>query len=151
MEHLRPVQVGLLAARGTHVGLDTVGLHRLSVHGRHFALIMLRATHDWRHVAAVAVRVVHILNGDHAEGVNHAVGGHVVHAVELVHLALASDSGLLGSLSVLLNVSLRVRQVASASRVTTTDGALLEVALEDIRARESVTAQNTHVRAVASI
>lgn len=151
MEHLRPVQVGLLAARRAHVGLNTVGGHLLTVHGRHLALVVLRAAHDRRHMAAVAVGVVNILNRDHAEWVNHAVGGHVVHAVELVHLALASDYGLLGCLRILFNVSLGVRQVAGASRVTATDGALLEVALEDIRAREGVTAQNTHVGAVAGI
>lgn len=61
-------------------------------------------------------------------------------------------SSLLGlGLLVLLNVSLRVGQVASSRGVTTADGALLEVTLEDITSGKRIAAQDTHVRAVAGV
>lgn len=48
-------------------------------------------------------------------------------------------------------MSVGVRQVSRASRVTPTDGALLEVTLQDITAGEGVLAENTHVRAITGV
>ena len=99
----------------------------------------------------LVAHVVHVIGGgDEAKSMDHAVSGHVTHAVHMAHIAAFSHSLLL-SLGVLLHVGLGVRQVAGASRVTTTNGALDEMALQNITSREGVTAQDTHVGAVASV
>ena len=50
-----------------------------------------------------------------------------------------------------LQMGLRVRQVGRASRVAPTYGALLEVTLQNVTTRESVLAENTHVRPITSV
>jgi hypothetical protein len=51
----------------------------------------------------------------------------------------------------LLDVCLRVRQVADARRVTSPNAAFLKVAFEDVAARERVAAEHTHVWPVAGV
>jgi hypothetical protein len=83
--------------------------------------------------------------------VNHAVRGHVVQPIHVVHVILIAEACSLLSLSILFNVSLRVGQMARSGGVSTTDGALLEVALQYVTSRKRITAKHTHVRAVAGI
>lgn len=52
---------------------------------------------------------------------------------------------------VLLQVGLRMGQVAGSSWISAADGTLLEVALEDVTSGEGVAAQNAHVRAVSGV
>lgn len=52
---------------------------------------------------------------------------------------------------VLLQMRLRVRQMAGPGGVSTADRAFLEVALEDIAPRKRIAAENAHVWAVASV
>ena len=52
---------------------------------------------------------------------------------------------------VLLQMRLRVRQMAGPGGVSTADRAFLEVALEDIASRKRIAAENAHVWAVASV
>lgn len=91
-----------------------------------------------------------ILSRDQAERVHHPIRTHVAHAVNGVELVLVTHSLLLGSL-VLLDVRMRVREMACSSGVATADRAFLEVALENIATGEGVAAQDTHVRAVAGV
>lgn len=177
LEHLGPVKVGLLAGGGVAVhghailtGRHVVAVHLLAVHGANITPIGLLATHDGSHVSAVTVLVVHtahaararqmvlvagqavhaVLDGNHTKGMNHAIAGHAVH---LVHVALGAHAGrLLGlGLGILLNVRMRVREMASSSGVTTANGALLEVTLQNVTSRERIAAEDAHVRAVASV
>ena len=73
---------------------------------------------------------------------------HVVHAIHVIHLALGR---LLSILLLLLNVGLRVRQMAHTGGISSSDGAFLKVPLEDITAGKRITAQHAHVRAVAGV
>ena len=50
-----------------------------------------------------------------------------------------------------LQMSLRVRQVASSSGVAAANGALLEVTFQDITPGESVSTKYAHIRSVASV
>ena len=50
-----------------------------------------------------------------------------------------------------LQMSLSVRQMAGSSWIATTNGAFLEMALQDVAPGESVTAKYTHVRSVSSV
>ena len=52
---------------------------------------------------------------------------------------------------VLLQMGLRMGQMAGSSWVPAADGALLEVALENVTSGESIAAQNTHIRAVSGV
>ena len=178
LEHLRPVKARLWVLVGTTIhghpiltGGHAIARHLLVVHVGVVA-VRLRTTHDRardgppiglvaivksadavgaRELILVVGHVVHtVVNGDHAEGVNHAVVGHVVKPVKLVEVALIAHGSVL-LLLVLLDVSLRVRQVTDASGVTTADGTLLEVAFQDIATREGITAQNAHVRAITGV
>jgi hypothetical protein len=84
--------------------------------------------------------------------VDHVVCGQVAQAIEVVEITLVGEAGgLLSLLLVLLNVSLRVRQVTSSSGVATADRALLEMTLQDITSREGIAAKNTHVRAITGV
>lgn len=175
LEHLGPVEVGLLARGRVAVhghailtGRHVVAVHVLAVHGANIAPIGLRATHDGSHVSSVAISVIHaahaagarkmvlvtrhaihaILNGNHAERMDHAIAGHAVH---LVHVAAFRHTRSLLRLGVLLNVSVRVGEMAGSGGVATADGALLEVTLQDVTSRERIAAKNAHVRAVASV
>ena len=50
-----------------------------------------------------------------------------------------------------LQMGLRMRQVSRSSRVTPSQGTLLEVTLQDITPGERVSAENTHVRAITGV
>jgi hypothetical protein len=63
----------------------------------------------------------------------------LLHLVLLLLLGLLLLNLLLGR-SILLDMRVRVGQMAGASRVTTADGALLEVALENVTARKRIMA-----------
>ena len=52
---------------------------------------------------------------------------------------------------VLLQMGLRMGQMAGSSWVSAADGALLEVTLENVTSGESIAAQNTHIRAVSGV
>jgi hypothetical protein len=178
LEHLRPVKARLWVLVGTTIhghpiltGGHAIARHLLVVHVGVVA-VRLRTTHDRardgppirliaivksadavgaRELILVVGHVAHtVVNGDHAEGVDHAVVGHVVKPVKLVEVALVAHSSVL-LLLILLDMSLRVRQVTNTSGVTTADGTLLEVAFQDIATREGVTAQNAHVRAITGV
>jgi hypothetical protein len=83
--------------------------------------------------------------------VDHVVCRKVTQTVQVVEITIVSKAGSLLGLLVLLNVSLRVRQVTSSSRVTTADRTLLKVALQDITSGEGVAAEDTHVWAVTGV
>lgn len=180
LEDLRPVKARLLVRVGTAVHGDTiltrrhtVGGHLLIVHGaRDVAAILLRtahyrpthvpsvlvaiikSTHAARsgELALVTTHIVHtILDGDNAKGVHDAISSHVTKSTQVVQISAIFKSGLLLSLSILLHVSLGVRQVAGASGVTTANGALLEVTLENVASGEGVPAEDTHVGAITSV
>lgn len=82
---------------------------------------------------------------------NHAVRRHVTQTIEVVKVAVVTKTSSLLSLGVLLNVGLRVGQVASSGGVSTTNGALLEVALQNITSRKRIAAEYTHIGAVAGV
>ena len=83
---------------------------------------------------------------------DHAVGpGHVIESIEVVHVTLVGEASSLLGLSILLNVGLRMRQVAGSSGVATTNGALLEVTLQNITSRKRITAKHTNVGAIAGV
>lgn len=104
-----------------------------------------------RQLILVVAHVVHAIGGgDEAKRVDHAVSGHVAHTVHVIHIASLTHSLLL-SLRVLLDMSLGVRQMAGASGVAATDGALDKMALQNITSREGITAQDTHIGAVAGV
>jgi len=100
----------------------------------------------------VTGHVVHaVLDRNHAKGVDHVVSLDVSKTVKVVQVTLVAEaSGLLG-LSILLDVGLRVGQVTSSGGVSTTDGALLEVTLQDITSRKRIAAKHTHVGAVTGV
>lgn len=133
--------VGAIGLRGTHARSHIVTI-----------LGMAAVAVGPRKLVLVAGHVAHaVVDGDNAKGVNHAISRHVVHAIEVLHVSLVAEaSGLLG-LGVLLNVSLRVGQVARSRGVPTTDGALLEVALQDVTSGKRITTKHAHIRAVASV
>lgn len=79
---------------------------------------------------------------------HHSVTRNAGHAIHVVHLTF---NGLLLSSSILLDVRLRVRQMARTRRVATSNRALDEVTLEDVATREGVAAQDTHVGAIAGV
>jgi hypothetical protein len=83
--------------------------------------------------------------------VDHVVTREVAQAIEMVEITLVSKTGGLLSLLVLLDVSLRMRQVTRSGGVATTDRALLEVTLQDITSREGVAAENAHVWAITGV
>jgi hypothetical protein len=117
-------------------------------------IVQARQAAGTRKLGLLVGQVRHLVGdlGHHAKGLNHAVGRHVAKAVEVVQIAILSESSsLLLSLLVLLNVGLGVGQVAGAGGVAAADGALLEVTLEDVTSRERIAAQDTHVRAVAGV
>lgn len=104
-----------------------------------------------RQLILVVAHVVHAIGGgDETKRVDHAVSGHVAHTVHVVQIATLTHSLLLG-LRVLLHVGLGMRQMAGSSGVTATNGALDEMALQNITSREGITAQDTHIRAVAGV
>lgn len=83
---------------------------------------------------------------------DHVVCGQVAQAIEMVEVTLMCEAGgFLSLLLVLLNMSLRMRQVTSSGGVATADRALLEMALQDITSREGIAAKNTHVRAITGM
>lgn len=165
----------MLTAIGGHAvlaGGHAVARHGLAAHGAGdiVAAIGLRTPHDrgghasaigaigvtnaarTGHVVLIGAHVVHaiLLNGNHAERVVHAIlRGEIVEPIKLVQITLLAHGSLL--LLVLLDMRLRMRQVAHTSRVSTANGALLEVTLQDVASREGVAAENTHVRAVTSV
>ena len=68
----------------------------------------------------VTSHIVHaVRDGNHAKGMSHAVGGHVVPTVEGVYVTIVTETISLLGLSMLLNMSLRVGQVAHSSGVST--------------------------------
>lgn len=72
----------------------------------------------------------------------------------MTHVAFGTSRFLLSSNVVVLVspcVSERVGQMGGSSGVSTTNGALLEVTLEDVTSRERIAAQNTHVRSITSV
>ncbi|KAM5519034.1 hypothetical protein FOXYSP1_09819 [Fusarium oxysporum f. sp. phaseoli] len=180
LEHLRPIKARWRVCVGAAVhgqsvlsGRHAVASHLLLVHVG-VSAIGLRSTHDLTvHVPSVSVvtvvettkragsrelalilgHVVHaIRDWDHAKWVDHVVCGQVAQAIEVVEITLVGEAGgLLSLLLVLLNVSLRVRQVTSSSGVATADRALLEMTLQDITSREGIAAKNTHVRAITGV
>jgi hypothetical protein len=83
--------------------------------------------------------------------VDHVVTREVAQAIEMVEITLVSKTGGLLGLLVLLDVSLRMRQVTRSGGVATTDRALLEVTLQDITSREGVAAENAHVWAITGV
>lgn len=104
-----------------------------------------------RQLILVVAHVVHAIRGrDETKRVDHAVSGHVAHTIHVVHIATLTHSLLL-SLRVLLDMRLGVRQMAGTGRVTATNGALDKMTLQNITSREGITAQDTHVRAVAGV
>lgn len=104
-----------------------------------------------RQLILVVAHVVHAIGGgDETKRVDHAVSGHVAHTIHVVHIATLTHSLLLG-LRILLDMGLGVRQMAGASGVTATNGALDEMTLQNITSREGITAQDTHVGAVAGV
>lgn len=173
LEHLRPIEARLLVpVRSTIHGHSvltrghTVARHLLVVHGvRHISTIGLRGSHAGGHVIPVLVgaagtremalvtsHVIHaVRDGNHAKGMNHALSRHVVQAIEVVQVGLVAEANGLLSLSILFNVSLRVGQVASSCGVSTANGALLEVALQNVTSRKRITAKHAHVGAITSI
>lgn len=68
----------------------------------------------------------------------------------MVQILSILKSGLL-RLRVLLDMGLRVGQMASARGVAAADGALLEVTLEDVASGEGIPAEDTHVGAITSV
>lgn len=178
LEDLRPVKARLLVRVGTAVHGDTILARRHTVvghlligHGaRDVAAILLRATHYRSHVPSVCITInsthaarpgelalvtchaVHsILNGDNAKGVDNVVSCHVTQSIQVVQISSVFKSSLLLSLGILLHMSLGVRQVASAGGVTTANGALLEVTLENVASGEGVPAEDTHVGAITGV
>lgn len=104
-----------------------------------------------RQLILVVAHVVHAIGGgDETKRVDHAIGSHVAHTVHVVHITTLTHGLCLG-LRILLHVGLGMRQMAGASGVAATNGALDEMALQDITSREGITAQDTHIRAVAGI
>jgi len=96
--------------------------------------------------------VVHaVLDGNHAKGMDHVVTRKVAQTIEVVQVAVVGETSSLLSLSVLLDVSLRVGQVACSGGVSTTDRTLLEVALQDVTSGKRIATKNTHVGAVAGV
>ena len=135
----------------------------LLVHGaRDVGTVLLRGTHHG-HLAPVRViaavkkipifgHVVHaVLDGNHAEGVDHVVSRDVTKPVQVVQVTVVTKTSNLLGLGILLNTSLRVGQVAGSGGVPTTDRALLEVTLQDIASRKRIVAKHTHVGAVAGV
>jgi len=103
-------------------------------------------------LALVLSHVVHaVIDRDHAKGVDHVVSGQIAQAVEVVQVALVSETSSLLGLGVLLDVRLRVGQMASSGGVSTADRALLEVALQNITSRKRIAAKDTHVWAIAGV
>ena len=157
LEHLRPVKARLWVLVGTTIhghpiltGGHAIARHLLVVHVGVVA-VRLRTTHD-RARDGPPIGLVAIVKSADAVGARELilVVGHVVKPVKLVEVALIAHGSVL-LLLVLLDVSLRVRQVTDASGVTTADGTLLEVAFQDIATREGITAQNAHVRAITGV
>ena len=73
-------------------------------------------------------------------------------AVEVVQITLHSDGRrCLLNRCALLNVSLREGQVGNAGRVSPPNRAFLEVALQNITAREGIVAKNTAVGAITGV
>ena len=100
----------------------------------------------------VSGHVVHaVLDGNHAKGVDHVVALDVTKTVKMVQVTLVTETSSLLGLGILLNVSLRVGQVASSGGVSTTNGALLEVTLQDITSRKRIAAKDAHVGAVTGV
>lgn len=166
-EHLGPVEAGLLvgARSSVHghavlVGHVEVGQLRVNVGSvavvatGHVPAIpvglIVAHTARSRKLVLVVGHVSHIVrNLDHTEWMDNAVSGHVIHAtIHVIHVAFI---GLLRILLLLLNVGLRVRQMAHSGRVSSANRALLEVSLEDITTGKRIATQHAHVRAVASV
>jgi hypothetical protein len=96
--------------------------------------------------------IIHaVRDWNHAKGVDHVVTGEVAQPIEVVKVTIVSKTGGLLCLLVLLDVSLRMRQVTSSRGVATADRALLEVTLEDVTAREGIAAEDTHVWAITGV
>lgn len=141
---------------GIDVGINVVRVHtavalieaasgRGSAHNgsRHGSSITVRIVNAAgpRKLALVVGELIHAIRrrgGDEAERVNHSVGRHASHAVHVVNITFAAHSLLRGG--VLLDVRLRVREMAGTGRVTPADGALLEVTLQNVTARKRIAA-----------
>jgi len=83
--------------------------------------------------------------------VDHVVCRKVTQTVKVVEITIVGQAGSLLGLLVFLDVSLRVRQVTSSSRVTTADRTLLKVALQDVTSGKGVATEDTHVWAVTGV
>ena len=179
LEHLRPIKARLLVpVRSTihghsvlsgrhavashlllvHVGVSAIGLrstHDLTVHVPSVSVVTVVETAERagsRELALILGHVVHaVVDWNHAKGVDHVVTREVAQAIEMVEITLVSKTGGLLSLLVLLDVSLRMRQVTRSGGVATADRALLEVTLQDITSREGVAAENAHVWAITGV
>lgn len=179
LEDLRPVKARLLVRVGTAVHGNTIltrghtvvwhllighgarNVARILLRGAHYrpshvppVRIIIKSTHAARpgELALVATHAIHaILNGNNTKGMNNVVSTHVTQSIQVVQISSILKSCLLLSLSILLDVGLRVGQVASTGGVATANRALLEVTLENVASRECVPAENTHVRAVTSV
>lgn len=179
LEDLRPVKARLLVRVGTAVHGNTIltrghtvvwhllighgarNVARILLRGAHYrpshvppVRIIIKSTHAARpgELVLVATHAIHaILNGNNTKGMNNVVPTHVTQSIQVVQISSILKSCLLLSLSILLDVSLRVGQVASTGGVATADRALLEVTLENVASRECVPAENTHVGAVTSV
>lgn len=68
----------------------------------------------------------------------------------MVQILSILECGLL-RLRVLLDVGLRVGQMASARGVAAADRALLEVALKDVASGEGIPAEDAHVGTITSV
>lgn len=71
--------------------------------------------------------------------------------MKVVLVNLLAEVTNLPSPSMILNMSLRMGQVAHSVGISTANGALLEVALQNITSRKGILAKYTRIRAVTSI
>lgn len=131
-----------------------------------------------RHLVLVVHQVVDTILGRDETELSHVVGyrRHLAHTIDLttvtlhlhlvllllrlvlsLHLLLLLDlllSCLLSLLlrrGILLNMGLWVRQMAGSSGVAATNGALLEVSLENVTAGERIMAKEAHVGSIAGV
>jgi hypothetical protein len=94
--------------------------------------------------------VLHARISDHSEGLQARVD-HAAHAAGHHHVPVRHGRGRLVGSRLGLQMQLRMGQVARAGEVASTDRALLEVALEDITAREGIPAEYARVWAISSV
>ncbi|KAI6751599.1 hypothetical protein HG531_006295 [Fusarium graminearum] len=139
--------------RGVVVGLRST--HDLTVHVPSVSIVTVVETAERagpRELALILGHVVHaVRDWNHAKGVDHVVTGKVAQTIEVVEITVMSKTSCLLCLLVLLNMGLRMRQVAGSGGVATADRTLLEMTLEDITSREGIAAENTHVWAITGV